>query len=154
MPKFKKGKNSLDKRRIFVTILAFLMIISMLFPLFGTVFLRARAVTQAELKSQIAGLKGSVSDSAAKKKELEAKLSAIKNDKAKAMERRSLLAEQGEGSLAAAVKEMTEGYDQLMKPVIDNIPVLIVVLVLTIPVAILAMRLAERTLKKPAATLK
>ena len=49
---------------------------------------------------------------------------------------------------------MRTGYDQLMIPVIDNIPVLIVVLVLTIPVAILAMRLAERSLKKPAATLK
>lgn len=59
-----------------------------------------------------------------------------------------------EGSLAAAVEEMRPGYDQLMKPVIDNIPVLIVVLVLTIPVAILAMRLAERVLKKPTATLK
>jgi hypothetical protein len=59
-----------------------------------------------------------------------------------------------EGSLAAAVEEMRAGYDQLMIPVINNIPVLIVVLVLTVPVAILAMRLAERTLKKPAATLK
>ena len=59
-----------------------------------------------------------------------------------------------EGSLAAAVEEMPAGYDQLMIPVINNIPVLIVMLVLTIPVAILAMRLAERTLKKPAATLK
>ena len=59
-----------------------------------------------------------------------------------------------EGSLAAAVEEMPAGYDQLMIPVINNIPMLIVVLVLTIPVAILAMRLAERTLKKSAATLK
>ena len=59
-----------------------------------------------------------------------------------------------EGSLAAAVEEMPAGYDQLMIPVIDNIPVLIIVLVLTVPVAILAMRLAERTLKKPAASLK
>ena len=40
----------------------------------------------------------------------------------------------------------------LMLPVINNIPVLIVVLVLTIPVAILAMRRAERILKKPAAS--
>ena len=56
--------------------------------------------------------------------------------------------------LGAAVEEMPAGYDQLMIPVIDNVPVLIVVLVLTIPVAILAMRIAERTLKKPAATLK
>ena len=59
-----------------------------------------------------------------------------------------------EGSLAAAVEEMPAGYDQLMIPVINNIPMLIVVLVLTIPIAILAMRLAERTLKKSAATLK
>lgn len=59
-----------------------------------------------------------------------------------------------EGSLAAAVEEMTAGYDQLMIPVINNIPVLIIVLVLTIPVAILAMHLAERTLKKAASTLK
>ena len=53
-----------------------------------------------------------------------------------------------EGSLAAAAEEMPAGYDQLMIPVIDNIPVLISVLILTIPVAILAMRLAERSLKK------
>ena len=59
-----------------------------------------------------------------------------------------------DGSLAAAVEEMPAGYDQLMIPVINNTPVLVVVLVLTIPVAILAMRLAERTLNKPAATLK
>jgi len=58
-----------------------------------------------------------------------------------------------EGSLAAAVEEMRPGYDQLMIPVINNVPVLIVVIVLTIPVAILAMRLAEKVLKKPAATL-
>ena len=53
-----------------------------------------------------------------------------------------------EGSLAAAVEEMPAGYDQLMIPVINNTPVLIVVLVLTIPIAILAMHLAERALKK------
>lgn len=47
--------------------------------------------------------------------------------------------------LGAAVEEMPAGYDQLMLPVINNIPVLIVVLLLTIPVSILAMRLAERT---------
>ena len=49
-----------------------------------------------------------------------------------------------EGSLAAAVEEMRPGYDQLMIPVIDNIPVLVVVIVLAIPVAILAMRWAEK----------
>ncbi len=59
-----------------------------------------------------------------------------------------------EGSLAAAVEEMPAGYDQLMIPVIKNVPILVIVLVLTIPVAILAMRLAERALKKPAATLQ
>ncbi|MBO4776941.1 MAG: MptD family putative ECF transporter S component [Bacteroidales bacterium] len=59
-----------------------------------------------------------------------------------------------EGSLAAAVEEMPAGYDELMKPVIDNIPVLIVVLILTIPVAILGMRIAEKLLKKQAAKFK
>ena len=49
---------------------------------------------------------------------------------------------------------MPAGYDQLMIPVIDNIPVLISVLILTIPVAILAMRLAERSLKKQSERLK
>lgn len=55
-----------------------------------------------------------------------------------------------EGSLAAAVAEMRPGYDELMKPVIDNVPMLIVVLVLTLPVAILGMRLAEKVMKKQA----
>lgn len=39
---------------------------------------------------------------------------------------------------------MRPGYDQLMIPVINNVPVLIVVIVLTVPIAILAMRLAEK----------
>lgn len=59
-----------------------------------------------------------------------------------------------EGSLAAAVEEMPAGYDQLMLPVIENIPMLIVVMVLTIPVAILAIRLAERMMKKQTESLK
>ena len=53
-----------------------------------------------------------------------------------------------QGSLAAAVEEMPAGYDQLMIPVIENIPMLIVVLLITLPVAILAIRLAERSMKK------
>ena len=59
-----------------------------------------------------------------------------------------------EGSLAAAVEEMPAGYDALMKPVIDNVPMLIVALVVTIPVAIFGMRLAERILKKRAEELE
>ncbi len=59
-----------------------------------------------------------------------------------------------EGSLAAAVKEMPAGYDQMMIPVINNIPVLIIVLLLTIPVSILAMRLAEHMMKKQTAVMK
>jgi hypothetical protein len=49
-----------------------------------------------------------------------------------------------EGSLAAAVEEMPAGYDEIMKPVIDNVPMLIVVLILTIPISMLSIRLAER----------
>jgi hypothetical protein len=53
-----------------------------------------------------------------------------------------------DGSLAAAVAEMPQGYDQQMLPIIENIPALIIVLVLTVPVAILSMRGAQRVLKK------
>ena len=50
-------------------------------------------------------------------------------------------------ALAAAVAEMPAGYDQLMKPVIENIPALIVALILTFPIALLSMRLAEKVVK-------
>ena len=53
-----------------------------------------------------------------------------------------------EGALAAAVEEMPAGYAEKMEAVIHNIPILIVMLVLTIPVAIFAMRLAEKVIKK------
>ena len=59
-----------------------------------------------------------------------------------------------EDSLAAAVAEMPAGYAEAMEQVIANTPVLIIMLVLTIPVAILAMRLAEKALPKQAAKLK
>lgn len=59
-----------------------------------------------------------------------------------------------EGTLAAAVEEMPAGYDELIKPVVDNIPMLVVVLLLTLPVAYLAIRLAIQTMKKRAALLK
>jgi hypothetical protein len=42
---------------------------------------------------------------------------------------------------------MPAGYDAMMKPVIDNIPMLIAVVFLTIPVAIIGMRIAERLMK-------
>ena len=58
------------------------------------------------------------------------------------------------GSLAAAVEEMPAGYADAMKPVIDNIPMLIVMLLLTVPVAILGMRLAGKVMKKQAAALQ
>lgn len=59
-----------------------------------------------------------------------------------------------EGSLAAAVEEMPAGYDQLMLPVINNIPVLIVVLALTVPIAIMAMWLATKAMRKQTELLK
>jgi len=52
------------------------------------------------------------------------------------------------GSLQAALDEMPEGYAAKMEPVIDNIPVLVLMVILVIPAAILAMRLAEKILKK------
>ena len=56
--------------------------------------------------------------------------------------------------MAAAVEEMRPGYDQMMIPVIENIPALVVALVLTVPVALLGIRLAERALKRQAATFR
>lgn len=56
--------------------------------------------------------------------------------------------------MTAAVEEMRPGYDQKMIPVIDNIPALVVALVLTVPVALLGIRLAERALKRQAATFR
>lgn len=58
-----------------------------------------------------------------------------------------------ESSLAAAVEEMPAGYADKMLPVIRNVPMLVVMLVLTIPAAILSMRLAEGVMKKQTAKL-
>lgn len=57
------------------------------------------------------------------------------------------------GSLAAAVEEMPAGYADAMVPVIENVPMLVVMLVLVIPVAILGMKLAEKAMKKETALL-
>ncbi len=57
-----------------------------------------------------------------------------------------------EESLAEAVEEMPAGYADKMETVIHNIPMLIIMLVLTIPVAFIGMRIAERVLKKQAAS--
>jgi len=57
-------------------------------------------------------------------------------------------------SLAEAVEEMPVGYADKMEAVIHNIPMLIIMLVLTIPAAILGMRIAEKVLKKQADSLK
>lgn len=59
-----------------------------------------------------------------------------------------------EDALAAAVEEMPAGYAEVMEQVIANTPMLIIMLVLTIPVAILAIRLAEKAMPKQAAKLR
>ena len=59
-----------------------------------------------------------------------------------------------EKSLEAAAEEMPAGYADKMEIVIHNIPVLVLMLVLTIPVAILGMRIAEKVLKKQTASLR
>ena len=52
------------------------------------------------------------------------------------------------GSLAEAVEEMPAGYAEKMEAVIGNIPMLIVMLVLTVPVAFAGIRIAEKVMKK------
>ena len=49
---------------------------------------------------------------------------------------------------------MSAVYAAKVRPVIENIPVLILMLALTVPVAVLAIRLAEKALKKQASKLK
>ena len=56
-------------------------------------------------------------------------------------------------SLAEAVEEMPVGYAGKMEQVIENVPLTIVMLALTILVAIAAIRLAEKVMKKQAAKL-
>ena len=59
-----------------------------------------------------------------------------------------------EGALAAAVEEMPAGYAEAMQPVIENTALLVLMLVLTVPMAILGMFLAEKILKKHAQAFK
>ncbi len=59
-----------------------------------------------------------------------------------------------EGSLASAVEEMPAGYADKMETEITNHPEFVIALVLTVPVAILGMRIAEKVLKKQTALLK
>ncbi len=49
---------------------------------------------------------------------------------------------------------MPAGYADTMAAVIRNKPVLVIMLILTIPVAVFAMRMAEKVMKKQAARLK
>ena len=56
-------------------------------------------------------------------------------------------------TLQAAAEEMSPAYAELVAPIIENIPLLAVMLVLVIPVAVLGMKLAEKVLKNQAALL-
>ena len=89
-----KKKQKMDKRRVFSIVICVLLALALLLPLLSTAILSARAVTQAELKNQISGLKNNASDVAAKKKELQAQLDAIKSDKAQAQQQHQILAQQ------------------------------------------------------------
>ena len=51
-------------------------------------------------------------------------------------------------SLAEAVEEMPAGYAAKMEQVIGNMPLLLVMLLLTVPVALLGMYLAEKLMKR------
>ncbi len=59
-----------------------------------------------------------------------------------------------EESLAEAVEEMRPGYADIMQSVIGNTTVLIIMLILTVPVAILGIKIAEKTMKSQSSALK
>ena len=87
----KKHHKHIDWRRVFVTVLAIIMLLSLLLP---SAMLNAHAVTQSELKNQISGLKDDASAAAERKKELQQQLQALEKDEKKAMERHAILAQQ------------------------------------------------------------
>ena len=58
-----------------------------------------------------------------------------------------------ESSLAAAIEEMPAGYADKMEVVINNTPALIVMLILTVPMAFLGIWIAERAMRKQASKL-
>lgn len=93
-PREKKKRQRVDKRRLVSIVICIVLALSLLLPLLSTAILSARAVTQADLKSQISGLKNSASETAAKKKELQSQLDAIKSDKAQAQQQHQLLTQQ------------------------------------------------------------
>lgn len=59
-----------------------------------------------------------------------------------------------EGTLEAAIEEMSAEYAVKVESVIDNVPVLIIMLMLTIPVAYLGIRIASASMKKQSSLLK
>ena len=93
-PQSKMKKRKMDRKRLFSIVICVLLALALLLPLVSTVILSAGAVTQAELKDQISGLKGSAGEASARKKELQEQLNAVQNDKAQAMKRKELLAQQ------------------------------------------------------------
>ncbi len=89
-----KKRKRVDWRRVFVCLLALVMVLALVLPLLSSALLSARAVTQDELRSQIASLKGAASEASDRKKELQDQLKAIESDKAKALQRKEILDQQ------------------------------------------------------------
>lgn len=90
----KQKKKRIDWRRIFVTLLALLMAVALMLPLLTTLFSGAHAVTQGELKDQIADLEDDAGEAAQRKKDLQAQLKVLEGDKERAKERHDILVRQ------------------------------------------------------------
>lgn len=112
----KKKKKKIDWRRVFVTVLALIMALALLLPLFSGLLGGARAVTQGELKDQISGLKGDADEAAKRKKDLQAQIDALQDDKERAMEKKNLLARQLSelDTQIANTQSQIDLYDQLI----------------------------------------
>lgn len=111
----KKKKKKIDWRRVFVTVLALIMALALVLPLFSGLF-GAHGVTQGELKDQISGLKGDADEAAKRKKDLQAQIDAIKNDKERALEKKNLLVSQLNelDAQIANTQSQIDLYDQLI----------------------------------------
>ena len=88
--KQQKKKGYWDGRRIVVAVLALVMALLLLLPMFTMILGGAHAATEAELRDQISSLKGDAADMKDKKAELQQQLSNVKGVKDQALQEKQI----------------------------------------------------------------
>ncbi len=86
----KRTNRRADRRRVLTAVMAGVLVLLFLLPMFTMILGGAQGVTQAEIDA----LKGEQAESQARQKELEEQLAAVKEDQAKARQQRQILTQQ------------------------------------------------------------